>query len=137
MGNTAHKRTMKVDRRLQKSAYSQSHGGREDFLRPLNDPKLVFDGIPWDRVKHQLECPFHLQRLTEPTTLRTLYDISFLLSRVIPDVVHHHRLRIGQVCSGSTEGASDSDIQEQEEIRIEWPGIPGRKAVGGNGEEGC
>ena len=79
MGNTAHKRTMKVDRRLQKSAYSQSHGGREDFLRPLNDPKLVFNGIPWDRVKHQLECPFHLQRLTEPTILHTLYDISFLL----------------------------------------------------------
>src|ERR1019366_7117434 len=52
--------------------YSQSHGGRRDFLRPLDDPQLVFDGTAWDRLKYQFDCPFHLQRLPLPTTLHTL-----------------------------------------------------------------
>jgi IS4 transposase len=34
----------------------------------------VFDGAAWDRLKYQLDCPFHPQRLTQPTTLRTLPD---------------------------------------------------------------
>jgi len=53
--------------------YSQSHGGRRDFLRPLDDPQLVFDGTAWDRLKYQFDCPFHLQRLPQPTTLHTLH----------------------------------------------------------------
>jgi hypothetical protein len=52
--------------------YSQSHCGRRDFLRPLDDPQFVFDGAAWDRIKYQLNCPFHSQRLIQPTTLHTL-----------------------------------------------------------------
>jgi hypothetical protein len=50
----------------------QSHGGRRDFLRTLDDPQLVFDCTAWDRLKYQFDCPFHLQRLPQPTTLHTL-----------------------------------------------------------------
>ncbi|MGB8481850.1 MAG: hypothetical protein WCE63_23865, partial [Acidobacteriaceae bacterium] len=42
------------------------------FLRPLDHPHAVFDGAAWDRLKYQLDCPFHPQRLTQPTTLHTL-----------------------------------------------------------------
>jgi hypothetical protein len=52
--------------------YSQSHASRRDFLPPLDHPHLVFDGAAWDRLKYQLDCPFHPQRLTQPTTLHTL-----------------------------------------------------------------
>ena len=52
--------------------YSQSHGGRRDFLRTLDDPQLVFDWTACDRLKYQFDCPFHLQRLPQPTTLHTL-----------------------------------------------------------------
>ena len=52
--------------------YRQSHAGRRDFLRPLDHPRVVFDGAAWDRLKYQLDCPFHPQRLTQPTTLHTL-----------------------------------------------------------------
>ena len=52
----------------------QSHGGRRDFLRTLDDPQLVFDWTAWDRLKYQFDCPFHLQRLPQPTTLHTLVD---------------------------------------------------------------
>jgi hypothetical protein len=52
--------------------YSQSHNGRRDFLRPIDDPHLVFDGTAWDSLKYQLDCPFHALRLTHPTTLHTL-----------------------------------------------------------------
>jgi hypothetical protein len=53
--------------------YRQSHGGRRDFLRSLNHAHLVFDGATWNRLKYQLDCPFHPQRLTQPTTLHTLH----------------------------------------------------------------
>ena len=53
--------------------YSQSHGGRGDFLRPLDGPQLVFDGAAMDRLKYQLDFPFHPQRIIQPTTLHTLY----------------------------------------------------------------
>ena len=52
--------------------YCQSHGGWRDFIRPLDDPQLVFYGTAWDRLKYQFDCPFHLQRLPLPTTLHTL-----------------------------------------------------------------
>ena len=52
--------------------YSQSHGGRGDFLRPLAAPELAFDGAAWDRLKCQLDCPIHPQRAIQPTTLHTL-----------------------------------------------------------------
>ena len=58
--------------------YSQSHGGRRDFLRTLDDPQLVFDWTAWDRLKYQFDCPFHLQRLPQPTTLHTLVARSLL-----------------------------------------------------------
>ena len=45
---------------------------RRDFLRPLDHPHVVFDGAARDRLKYQLDCPFHPQRLTLPTTLHTL-----------------------------------------------------------------
>ena len=51
---------------------SQSHGSRRDFLCPLDDPYLVPDGAVSDRLKYQLECPFHHKRLTHPTALHTL-----------------------------------------------------------------
>ena len=54
--------------------YSQSHASRRDFLPPLDHPHLVFDGAAWDRLKYQLDCPFHPQRLTQPTTLHTLFE---------------------------------------------------------------
>ena len=60
--------------------YSQSHASRRDFLPPLDHPHLVFDGAAWDRLKYQLDCPFHPQRLTQPTTLHTL------LNRMCPSV---------------------------------------------------
>jgi len=53
--------------------YRQSNAGRRDFLRPLDHPHVVFDVAAWDRLKYQLDCPFHPQRLTQPTTLHTLY----------------------------------------------------------------
>ena len=52
--------------------YRQSHGGRRDSLRTLDDPQLVLDWTAWDRLKYQFDCPFHLQRLPQPTTLHTL-----------------------------------------------------------------
>ena len=55
---------------------SQSHASRREFFRPLDHPHLVFDGAAWDRLKYQLDCPFHPQRLTQPTTLHTLAFIS-------------------------------------------------------------
>src|ERR1035438_7778871 len=57
--------------------YSQSHASRRDFLPPLDHPHLVFDGAAWDRLKYQLDCPFHPQRLTQPTTLHTLKSKGF------------------------------------------------------------
>jgi hypothetical protein len=36
----------------------------------------VFDGAAWDRLKYQLDCPLHLQRLPQPTTLHTLLTFS-------------------------------------------------------------
>ena len=54
--------------------YSQSHGGRGDFLGPFDDPQLVFDRAAWNRLKYQLDCPLHSQRLMQPTTLHTLVD---------------------------------------------------------------
>jgi hypothetical protein len=35
----------------------------------------VFDRAAWNRLKYQLDCPLHSQRLMQPTTLHTL--ISF------------------------------------------------------------
>jgi hypothetical protein len=32
----------------------------------------VFDRAPWNRLKYQLDCPLHSQRLMQPTTLHTL-----------------------------------------------------------------
>jgi hypothetical protein len=32
----------------------------------------VFDWTACDRLKYQFDCPFHLQRLPQPTTLHTL-----------------------------------------------------------------
>jgi hypothetical protein len=51
---------------------NEATSNRRDFFRTLDDPQLVFDGTAWDRLKYQLDCPFHLQRLPEPTTLHTL-----------------------------------------------------------------
>jgi hypothetical protein len=35
--------------------YGQSHGGRRDFLRTLDDPQFMFDGTAWDRLKYQFD----------------------------------------------------------------------------------
>jgi hypothetical protein len=32
----------------------------------------VFDRAAWNRLKYQLDCPLHSQRLMQPTTLHTL-----------------------------------------------------------------
>ena len=42
------------------------------FLPPARSS--AFDGAARDRHKYQLECPSHPQRLTQPTTLHTLYS---------------------------------------------------------------
>jgi hypothetical protein len=55
--------------------YSQSHASRRDFLRPLDPPRLVFDGAGCDLLKEQLDCPFHPQRLTQLTTFHTLCSV--------------------------------------------------------------
>jgi hypothetical protein len=34
----------------------------------------VFDRAAWNRLKYQLDCPLHSQRLMQPTTLHTLSD---------------------------------------------------------------
>ena len=41
-------------------------------IRPLDHSHLVFGEAAWDRFKYQLYCPFHPQRVTQPTTLHTL-----------------------------------------------------------------
>ena len=73
--------------------YSQSHASRRDFLPPLDHPHLVFDGAAWDRLKYQLDCPFHPQRLIQPTTLHTLVKGTYTPKLSIMHGVHAKALR--------------------------------------------
>jgi hypothetical protein len=43
----------------------------------------VFDGTVWDRLKYQFDCPFHLQRLPQPTTLYTLLQHSDRMAHLV------------------------------------------------------
>jgi hypothetical protein len=45
---------------------SQSHASRREFFRAFDHPNLVFDGAAWDRLKYQLDCPFHPKMLIQP-----------------------------------------------------------------------
>jgi hypothetical protein len=58
-----------------------------------------------------------------------------LLRRIPANVVHHHRLWIGQAAGRATQRATDRHIQDGEKTLIEWPGISRGKNAGRGREE--